>query len=137
MKVENKLQPSDGQMKGFGEQPELGPIFMLNLLKFREIAAYEDAALNTVSGAEAYARYGAAVTEIIGHFGGEVVFNGAVSRLMLGEVEDLWDSVAIAKYPSRQAMLDMMLSPEYQAIHHHRAAGLEGQLNIETLNPNF
>jgi hypothetical protein len=25
-----------------------------------------------------------------------------------------------------------MQSPEYQAIHHHRDAGLAGQLNIET-----
>ncbi len=51
---------------------------------------------------------------------------------MLGEVEEVWDAIAIAMYPSRKAMLDMMQSPEYQAIHHHRDAGLAGQLNIET-----
>ncbi|MGB0478751.1 MAG: DUF1330 domain-containing protein, partial [Parvibaculales bacterium] len=44
----------------------------------------------------------------------------------------LWDQVAIAKYPSRQAMVDMMMSEEYNAIHMHRDAGLAGQLNIET-----
>jgi uncharacterized protein (DUF1330 family) len=63
------------------------------------------------------------------------MFNAKVERLMLGEVEELWDSVAIAMYPSRQAMIDMMQSEEYQAIHHHRNAGLAGQLNIETMNP--
>ena len=62
------------------------------------------------------------------------MFNAPVERLMLGEVEELWDSVAIAMYPSRQAMMDMMQSEEYQAIHHHRNAGLAGQLNIETKN---
>ena len=51
---------------------------------------------------------------------------------MLGEVEELWDRVAIAMYPNRQAMIEMMQSAEYQAIHHHRDAGLAGQLNIET-----
>jgi len=51
---------------------------------------------------------------------------------MLGEVEELWDQVAIAQYPSRAAMLEMMQLPEYQAIHMHRDAGLAGQLNIET-----
>lgn len=51
---------------------------------------------------------------------------------MLGEVEDLWDMVAIAKYPSRKAMLQMMMDPEYQKSEVHRSAGLEGQLNIET-----
>ena len=60
-------------------------------------------------------------------------FSGDVQRLMLGEVEELWDQVAIAKYPSRQAMVDMMMSEEYNAIHAHRDAGLAGQLNIETV----
>ena len=53
---------------------------------------------------------------------------------MLGEVEDLWDAVAIAKYPNRKAMMNMTLDPEYQKIHIHREAGLEGQLNIETID---
>jgi hypothetical protein len=48
-------------------------------------------------------------------------------------VEDLWDEVAIAQYPSRQAMLDMMMSPKMQEIGQHRAAGLAGQLNIEAV----
>jgi len=60
------------------------------------------------------------------------MFNAKVERLMLGEVEELWDRVAIAMYPNRQAMIEMMQSPENQAIHHHRDAGLAGQLNIET-----
>ena len=51
---------------------------------------------------------------------------------MLGEVEDLWDSVAIARYPSRKAMLEMIMDPYYQEIEKHRSAGLECQLNIET-----
>ena len=51
---------------------------------------------------------------------------------MLSEVEELWDDVAIAMYPSRAAMLEMVSSPEYQAIAVHREAGLAGQLNIET-----
>ena len=57
--------------------------------------------------------------------------SGEVERLMLGEVEELWDAVAIAKYPSRAAMGEMIGSPEYQAIEVHRSAGLAGQLNIE------
>ena len=53
---------------------------------------------------------------------------------MLGEVEEMWDAVAIAKYPSRKAMMDMTMDPGYQKIHVHREAGLEGQLNIETID---
>jgi len=51
---------------------------------------------------------------------------------MLGEVEELWDKIAIAMYPSRGAMLAMMQSPKMREIGIHRAAGLAGQLNIET-----
>ena len=63
------------------------------------------------------------------------MFSAEVDRLMLGEVEELWDTVAIAMYPSRKAMLEMMSSPEYQEIAVHRSAGLAGQLNIETVEP--
>ena len=51
---------------------------------------------------------------------------------MLGEVEELWDEVAIVMYPSRAAMLRMVSSDAYLAIAVHRDAGLAGQLNIET-----
>ena len=64
--------------------------------------------------------------------GFDAMFAGDVTRLMLGEVEELWDEVAIAMYPSRHAMLQMMMLPKMQEIGQHRAAGLEGQLNIET-----
>jgi uncharacterized protein (DUF1330 family) len=72
------------------------------------------------------------VQEHLKKVGGESIFFGTVERLMLGEVEELWDWVAIAKYPSRKAMLEMMLDPDYQESEKHRSAGLKGQLNIET-----
>jgi uncharacterized protein (DUF1330 family) len=135
MEVSNKVTPSEEQIKGFFEPGADGPIYMLNLLKFKDKAEYEDGRETDLSGAEAYALYGAAVSKILVNLGGGGMFNAKVERLMLGEVEELWDSVAIAMYPTRQAMIEMMQSEEYQAIHHHRNAGLSGQLNIETTNP--
>jgi hypothetical protein len=64
--------------------------------------------------------------------GGGIGFEGDVERLMLGEVEDLWDVVALAVWPSRQVMFEVMQSPQMQEISVHRSAGLAGQLNIET-----
>ena len=52
--------------------------------------------------------------------------------MMIGEVEDQWDMIALVEYPSLAAMQKMMSSPEYQAIEPHRKAGLAGQLNIRT-----
>lgn len=132
MKVENSVTPNAAQIKGFFEPGAEGPIYMLNLLKFKDRAEYKDGRASDLSGAEAYALYGAEVSKLLINLGGGGMFNAKVERLMLGEVEELWDTVAIAMYPSRQAMIEMMQSAAYQAIHHHRDAGLAGQLNIET-----
>ena len=109
MKVFNKLSPNDEQLNGFVEGDVETPIAMVNLLKFKEKAEYEDGRETNLSGAEAYAIYGEKVQECLKKVGAEMTFSGVVSRLMLGEVEDLWDSVAIARYPSRKAMLEMIM----------------------------
>ncbi len=132
MKVENRLTANDEQMKGFLEGDVDTPIHMVNLLKFKEKAEYADGRETALTGAEAYAIYGAEVQAHLAKVGGKGIFSGQVSRLMLGEVEDLWDMVAIATYPSKTAMLTMITDPDYIESAKHRAAGLEGQLNIET-----
>ena len=122
-------------MKEFMEPGAQGPIYMLNLLKFKEKAEYADGRATELSGAEAYAIYG---MEVVGHLakvGGAPMFSAGVERLMLGEVDELWDTAAIAMYPSREAMLQMISSPDYRASAVHREAGLAGQLNIELVQP--
>ena len=133
MIVENKVMPNEDQINGFLENPEIGPISMVNLLKFKEKALYEDGRDTALTGEEAYGLYAAEVINLVEKYGGEFLFAGKVNRLTLGEVEEIWDSIAIAKYPNRKAMFDMTMDPEYQKIHVHRDAGLEGQLNIETI----
>jgi uncharacterized protein (DUF1330 family) len=132
MEVKNCVVPTEEQLKGFFEPGPDGPIYMLNLLKFKPKAEYEDGRQTDLTGEEAYGLYGMAVSELLLKYGGMGMFNANVERLMLGEVEELWDTVAIAMYPSRQAMMNMMQDPGYGEIAVHRTAGLAGQLNIET-----
>ena len=132
MNVENSVIPTQAQMAEFLMPGPDGSIFMVNLLKFKDEATYEDNRQTTLTGKEAYAIYSAGVINTLAQVGGKVVFSGDVSRLMLGEVEDLWDCVAIVQYPSRASMLEMMQLKEYREIAVHRSAGLAGQLNIET-----
>lgn len=134
MNVENAVYPNKEQMAGFLEPGQDGPIYMVNLLRFKEKAEYQDGRETDLSGREAYDLYSKGVVQLLPEFGGSAVFKAEVSRLTLGEVEDLWDVVAIALYPSRQAMLDMMMSPKMQEIGVHRTAGLAGQLNVETVD---
>ncbi len=134
MKVENAVLPNEEQIKGFFEPGADGPIYMVNLLKFKDKAVYEDGRDTDLSGRDAYMIYGEGVRKLIKEIGGSVAFSANVERLMLGEVEDLWDEVAIAIYPSRAAMMEMMQHPTMAEIGVHRSAGLAGQLNIETVS---
>ena len=138
MEVTNEVLPtSPERIAEMMEPGPDGPIYMLNLLKFKEHAEYEDGRETELSGREAYEIYGRGVSKLIGEYGGEVTFVADVTFLALGQVEDLWDEVAIAKYPNRAALWEMSISPEWQAIGVHRAAGLAGQLNIETVGSAF
>jgi len=134
MKVTNDVLPSDpAQIKQMFEPGPAGPIFMVNLLKFRDRAVYEDGRPTDLSGREAYMIYGREVAKLIEAFDGKAIFAADVTFLALGQVEELWDEVAIAMYPNRAALLAMSTSDAWREIAVHRTAGLKGQLNIETV----
>ena len=132
MNFTNAVFPGAEQAAAFFGGAEDGPFVMINLLKFREHAEYPDGSEPELSGRDAYRRYGAAVQACLASVGGRSLYAGMVTELMLGEIDALWDMVALAEYPSRAAMMKMVSSPEYQAIEKHRIAGLAGQLNIRT-----
>ena len=133
MKFENKVLPNEQQLKGFIDQPEIGPIKMLNLVKLKKFAEYSDNRETKLTGLEAYILYGEETQEHLKKVGAKLIFSGPVSRLMIGEVDELWDLVAIAEYPKRGAMMKMMTDPEYIKSSEQREAAIEGQLNIEVL----
>lgn len=137
MQVNNSVYPNDAQIQGFAEPGPDGPIYMVNLLKFKERAEYEDGRTTDLTGREAYQLYGQSVSRLITDYGGSVVFAGDVTFLALGQVEELWDEVAIAMYPTRNDLLRMSSSEEWRQAAVHRTAGLAGQLNIETVGRLF
>ncbi len=95
----------------FSARAEEGPVTMLNLLAFKPDG-----------GAERYAEYGAAATPLVERVGGRIVFAGAPAAVLIGEVG--WDLVALVEYPSRQAFLEMIGSPEYLEVAHLRTDAL-------------
>ena len=107
-------------------QPDDGPVTMLNLLAFEPDG-----------GQERYAEYGAAVAPLLERVGGRILYGGQAAPALLGE--DRWDLVALVEYPTRQAFLDMVSSPEYQAIAHLRSEALTaGELHpLDTLTAAF
>ena len=132
MQVENEVYPSDRE-KFMAAGPD-GPIFMVNLLKYKERAEYKDGRETALSGRQAYELYAAEVVKLVVEYGGHEIFWADVSEILLGKVESLWDAVAIVMYPNRAALWAMSSSERMKKIAPHRRAGLEGQLNIETIN---
>jgi uncharacterized protein (DUF1330 family) len=132
MRVENQVMPDMARALAFFGGAEDGLFVMVNLLKFKPRAEYADGTDSHLTGAQAYARYGEEVRKLVEGLGGRIRYSGQVTDLMIGEVEDLWDMVALAEYPSLAAFREMAMSPAMQAIEHHRKAGLAGQLNIRT-----
>ena len=135
MKVENAVNPTPEQIAELGEDGHGRAIYMVNLLKFKEKAEYEDGRETDLTGQQAYGIYGQEVVAHLAKVGAKPVIGGRVTGLRLGEVEELWDSIAIAMYPNRKAMLEMIMDPEYRKSAEHRSAGLAGQLNIEMVIP--
>ena len=133
MHVANAPGPTRDQQRAAFERDDGQPIYMVNLLKFREKAVYADGRETTLTGREAYTLYGRAMSRLVADAGGKLIYSGRVRGLMIGEVEGVWDSVGIMMYPSFKAMAAITSSPDYAAIHVHRDAGLEGQLLIETV----
>ena len=124
------LRPNPIQLAEFALGDD-DPILMVNLLKFKDKAEYEDGRDTNLTGREAYEIYVTETREHLANVGAELILGGEVNGLLLGEVEELWDAFGVARYPSRKAMIAMARNPAYIESEKHRAAGLAGQLNIE------
>jgi uncharacterized protein (DUF1330 family) len=132
----NALRPNPIQLAEFALGDD-DPILMVNLLKFKDKAEYEDGRATNLTGREAYEIYVTETREHLANVGAELILGGEVNRLLLGEVEELWDAFGVARYPSRKAMIAMARNPAYLESEKHRAAGLAGQLNIEVSEQGF
>ena len=133
MYYKNSVIPRESQgIEFFADIDDQSPVCMVNMMKYKNRAEYADGRETNLSGREAYSLYGKEVVKMLASLGATSIFSGRVAGLMVGEVEELWDDIVVIQYPNKAAMLKMFTSPEYQAIHVHRDAGLAGQLNIET-----
>ncbi len=102
---------------------EDGPIYMVNLMKYHEVAQYasETGPDQPVSGREADDRYNP--SSILGKLGATIVFVGDVVGNHVG-TED-WDRIAIVRYPTRKSFIDMQSRKDFSEKHVHKAAGMQ------------
>jgi hypothetical protein len=102
---------------------EDGPVWMVNLMSYRERAVYADgdAAAAEVSGREADDRY--APIDVLADIGAEIIFVGDVDAQLLGS-EPTWHRIGVVKYPTRRAFIEMQSREDFRAKHVHKEAGM-------------
>lgn len=117
--------------RSFRDVPREGPIHMLNLVKLKPQAEYEDG--RSATGAEAYAAYGRESAPVFERLGGRIVWRGRMEHMLIGPAEgEGWDLCFVAEYPSVQAFTDMIKDPEYRAAMVHRQAAVADSRLIRT-----
>lgn len=110
------IEPTGEQVRLLVDSDHQGPVVMLNLLRFKP------------GGEATYRRYGEAVLPIVTKLGGRLLWQGRADSVVIGDAGvDGWDAVALVEYPSRQAFVAMVSSPEYRDI-----AGLRSDALIDS-----
>ncbi len=116
----------DPDRERFGEfkaLPRDHPIHMLNLVRLKDTAVYEDGTM--VTGREAYAAYGRESGPVFKGLGGRIVWSGQFQHTLIGPHDERWDICFIAEYPSAEAFISMLRDPVYREAVKHRQAAVE------------
>ena len=98
-----------------------GPVWMVNLMSYRDVADYADGRETAISGREADDLY--TPTGPLAAVGAEIVFAADVVDQLLGDTPR-WDRVAVVRYPTRRSFVEMQRRPDFQALHPHKDAGM-------------
>lgn len=123
------LEPTQESGRAFVSRGIAGPVVMLNLLRFRDVADYSDmpelAPAEAISGAQAFQLYVAHTRPYLEASGGELVFFGKGGHFLIGPAEERWDAVMLVRQRSVGDFMAFASNTEYLRGLGHRTAALE------------
>ncbi len=126
------VDPTREAFDAFKALPRDTPLNMLNLVRFRDLAAYPDGHENAGkgwSGERAYEEYGKTSGQIFQRVGGSIMWRGAFETVLTGPADEHWNAAFIAFYPNAGAFLEMVTDPAYRlAVVNRQAAVLTSRL---------
>jgi uncharacterized protein (DUF1330 family) len=123
----NNVDPTKEQMAAFRALGRPGPIHMLNLVRLRDKAVYEDG--REATGEEAYRAYARESGQVFQRVGGRQHWLGRFELTVIGPADERWDKAFIAEYPSSEAFVEMLRDPVYrEAVKHRQAAVADSRL---------
>ncbi len=122
------VDPLRAQFEAFKALPRDTPVHMLNLVRLKPQADYPESHPNHgrgMTGAEAYAAYGAESRDLFNSLGGKQIWAGRPETVVTGPADERWDIAFIAEYPNAGAFLAMVVHPDYREWVKHRQAAVE------------
>ena len=120
MNLTDHVLATKEQFKDLINYPADTPVVMVNILKFKEKSGIGDE-----SGRAAYKRYMKNVSPLLQAAGGKLVWKGEVANMVIGNSENVPDTILLVEYPSVQHFMNMATSEEYAAIANDRIIALE------------
>jgi hypothetical protein len=99
-----------------------GPVWMVNLMKYKDIADYGDGGATGRSGRDADNEY--TPTGPLKAVGATIVYAAEVEMTPLGDGTQ-WDRIGIIRYPTRRAFIEMQERQDFKDKHVHKEAGME------------
>ena len=123
------LEPTQSAGRALFQRGIVGPVVMLNLLRFRAVADYSHAPhlapAAPISGAEAFERYIEHTLPYLHASGGDLVFLATGGPFLIGPETERWDLVMLVRQRSVESFMQFANDPEYTAGLAHRTAALE------------
>ncbi|HEY4357025.1 MAG TPA: hypothetical protein VGN16_14850 [Acidobacteriaceae bacterium] len=127
--METYLEPTQASGRALMQRGLHGPVYMLNLLRFRAVAdysAFPDLAPATpISGMKAYDRYVEHTLPFLHESGGDVVFYGEGGPFLIGPDHERWDRAMLVRQNSLEDFLAFANHQEYLKGIGHRSAALD------------
>lgn len=122
------LEPTEQAGRTFFSCPDNGPILMLNLMLFRDVADYVNrpdlAPDMPIKGSTAFQLYIEQTLPLLKKIGGDLLFYGATDEFLIGPAEESWDAVMLIRQNSRSSFLAFASNSSYQDTLTHRTAAL-------------
>ena len=122
------LVPTDEAARQLFSKPIKGELVMLNLLRFKKIADYNNAPQiapqQPISGKEAFQLYIEQTLPLLKKSGGDILFLGKCDSFFIGPNDEKWDLMMLIKQKSLSDFLAFATNPLYLKIIGHREAAI-------------
>ncbi|WP_024275436.1 hypothetical protein [Hyphomicrobium sp. 802] len=123
------LEPTQAAGRQFVQRDLSGPVVMLNLLRFRDVADYsghpELAPAVPISGARAFDRYVEHTLPFLRESGGDILFLAKGGAFLIGPADERWDLAMLVRQASVASFLSFAAHAGYLAGLGHRSAAVE------------